>query len=76
MGFRRGFGMAPPEPHLDVEAPTALKLQKLLTGPRFQLRFRKVAFGAPFLVSDPIRPMVSSAVTPNQKLVTHCNQGN
>jgi len=55
--------MAPPEPHLDVEAPTALKLQKLLTGPRFPVRFRNLAVAAPFFVSDPVRSMANSAVT-------------
>jgi hypothetical protein len=48
---------------------------KLLTGLRFPVRFRKLAFAAPFLVSDPIRPMESSAVTANHKLVTHWIQG-
>jgi hypothetical protein len=66
--------MAPPEPHLDVEAPTALKLQKLLTGPRFLVRFRNLAVAAPFFVSDPVRSMVNSAVTANQKRVTLWNQ--
>jgi len=41
IGFRRGFGMAPPEPHLDVGSSKALKLQD-----------HHPALTAPFFVSD------------------------
>ena len=64
MGFRLGFGMAPPEPHPDVGSADSTEVASSSPDRRFPVRFRKLALTAPCFVSDPlymIRPRSVSA---------------
>ena len=66
--------MVQPEPHLEVGAPAALKLQAphRIAIPN---EVSEMGFSCPCFVSDPIRSMVPSAMTADRELVTYWNQG-